>query len=574
MASTQRPLRNARIIYDVLYGFIPITEWEEKIINSPFFQRLRWIKQLGFANYIFPGAEHNRFAHVIGVMHSMDQMLRALGLAVPDNELFDPRVKNHDAMLHKSLRIAALLHDIGTYPFSHAIENAYLRHGNDIRRDTKKSLKALPNSHEHLGSFIIKNTDYPGGLTQILEHYGFDVQMISKIIKGDSPHLIANQLMHSDLDADRMDYLMRDAHYTGIKYGQFDREYILANLITYDAGDNQLAFGVRENAIHAVEDFLIARFSWYSQVIKNQGSAKFDIMASHIAEAFLEQDLIYQFHDLLSMIKDQDERFFWFNDIYFMNRCQEIRYKKLIKDPRISELTGMLLYRQPPKSVHHPLFNHRILQDEGNPQEKGRLIKRIYKLIENFEDVIEKHGTGNEWFLIDIPEKDVVFTRGLDHIVKKRSTDNLYLERDPIKVVSKAGKPSLLVELENSLMRHLSGFINFALTWACGPLALAINSKDSPSFTSHQEYPCTNNCHAPYRYRSGLAFALLNHHHKTQTLELTQPLSTASQHCNLETLLLLRSHSCDPIQEDALARVSRLRLSQELSYLGPYACTL
>jgi len=79
--------RNSRVIYDVLYGFIPITEWEEKIINSPFFQRLRWIKQLGFANYVFPGAEHNRFAHVIGVMHSMDQMIRSLGIAVPDNTL-------------------------------------------------------------------------------------------------------------------------------------------------------------------------------------------------------------------------------------------------------------------------------------------------------------------------------------------------------------------------------------------------------------------------------------------------------------------------------------------------------
>ena len=93
-----------------------------------------------------------------------------------------------------------------------------------------KKAKELPNSHEHLGSFIIKNTRYDGGLTRILEDYGFDVRMISKIIKGESPHLIANQLMHSDLDADRMDYLIRDAHYTGIKYGQFDREYILANL--------------------------------------------------------------------------------------------------------------------------------------------------------------------------------------------------------------------------------------------------------------------------------------------------------------------------------------------------------
>jgi HD superfamily phosphohydrolase len=460
------PGQHGQIIYDVLYGFIPVTEWEEKIINSPFFQRLRWIKQLGFANYIFPGAEHNRFAHVIGVMNSMDQMVRALGLAVPDHELFDPKAKSAAAMLHKSLRIAAMLHDIGTFPFSHAIEYAYIRHGNpDAAAGPRgrKPPKQLPNSHEHLGSFIIKNTRYEGGLTRILEDYGFDVQLISDIIKGDSPYLIANQLMHSDLDADRMDYLMRDAHYTGIKYGQFDREYVLANLQTYDAGGGQLAFGVRENAVHAVEDFLIARFAWYSQVVKNQGSAKFDIMSSHVAKAFLEHRLMHGFHDLLQMIQDQDERFFWWNDIYFMSRMQEVRYQKHLKDPRITELTEMLLYRHPPKTLKHPLFQHRILKDGA--EEKQRLIGKIRKLVGDWERVLAKNGTGREWILVDIPEKDVVFTRGLEHIRRKssgtRSSADLYRERDPVKIVTKSGRPKLLVELENSLMKHLSGFINF-----------------------------------------------------------------------------------------------------------------
>ena len=110
------------VIFDVMYGFIPITAWEEEIINSPFFQRLRWIKQLGFANYVFPGAEHTRFAHAIGVMHSMQQMIKALGIAVSDHELYDPKSKHESAMLHKCLRVSALLHDIGTFPFSHAIE--------------------------------------------------------------------------------------------------------------------------------------------------------------------------------------------------------------------------------------------------------------------------------------------------------------------------------------------------------------------------------------------------------------------------------------------------------------------
>lgn len=465
--ASHRTGRNARIIYDVLYGFIPITEWEEQIINSPFFQRLRWIKQLGFANYIFPGAEHNRFAHVIGVMHSMQQMISALGIAVPDSELFDPSSRSPQAMLHKSLRIAALLHDIGTFPFSHAIEHAYIRHGNDSRTQRERSIprkktpKDLPNSHEHLGSFIIKNTRYEGGLTAILEHYGFDVTMISKIIKGESPHLIANQLMHSDLDADRMDYLLRDSHYTGMKYGQFDREYILANLVTYQADEGQIAFGVRENAIHAVEDFLIARFSWYSQVIKNQGSAKFDIMSSHIAEALLEENQILQFHDLLEMIEKRDERFFWWNDVYFLHRTQEVYHSKKVKDPRINELLGMLLYRRAPKTVNHPLFEHRIIRDDGSGKERSKYISKIEKLVQDFQTAIEKFGSGQEWILVDIPHKDVVFTQGFKNIVKQRKSDNLYNERDPVKIVSRDGKPFFLVERENSLMKHLSGFINF-----------------------------------------------------------------------------------------------------------------
>jgi HD superfamily phosphohydrolase len=481
---TRRPISSSRVIFDVLYGFIPITEWEEKIINSPYFQRLRWIKQLGFANYIFPGAEHNRFAHVIGVMHSMDQMIRALGLNVPDHELFDKRSTNAAAMLHKSLRICALLHDIGTFPFSHAIEYAYLRHGNDERRKRaepevngakrKKPLKQLPNSHEHLGSFLIKNTPFEGGLTRILEDYGFDVQMISHIIKGDSPFLVANQLMHSDLDADRMDYLLRDAHYTGIKYGQFDRDYILANLVTYDAGDGQIAFGVRENAAHAVEDFLIARFSWYSQVIKHPGSAKFDIMSSHIAEAFLEHDLIHQFQDLLTMVETRDERFFWWNDIYFMNRCQELRIGGKLKDHRVSELTEMLLYRHAPKTINHPLFAHRIIADDGSQSEKEKLTGQIRKLVAELERVIEKHGSGKEWILADIPEKDVVFAQGLDHLVKKRKSDNLYRERDPIRIVNRRGEPRFLVERENSLMKHLSGFVNFVPSVYCNEAALKL----------------------------------------------------------------------------------------------------
>lgn len=448
------------VIYDVLYGFVPITGWEEEIINSPFFQRLRWIKQLSFANYIFPGAEHNRFGHTIGVMHSMDQMLRALGLAVPDHELFDPKSRSPEAVLHKSLRIAALMHDIGTFPFSHTVEYAYMRHGNDARRLPERA-KNLQNNHEHLGAFIIKNTRYEGGITRILEDAGIDVAMISKIIKGESPYMVANQIMHSDLDADRMDYLLRDSYYTGIQYGQFDRDYILANLTTFDLGRGQVGFGVRENAMRAVEDFLIARFNWYSQVIKNPQSSKFDVISTRIAERFLDEDLMYQFHDLLSMVEERDERFFWWNDIYFLNRCQEVRHLGLMDDEYTQELIGMLLFRKAPKTVHHPEFEHRILESTGSEKERERRIKRIQAIVRDFESVIEESGTGKEWILADIPGKDIAFTASRERLNKKERKGPLYLEQEPVKIVTKRAGVKLLIEIENSIVKRLSQYINF-----------------------------------------------------------------------------------------------------------------
>jgi len=469
----RRVSKNA--IFDVLYGFIPITEWEAKIIDSPYFQRLRWIKQLGFSNSIFPGTEHNRFAHAIGVMHSMHQMIRAVGIDVTDEELFDPKSRSQEAMLHKSLRIAALLHDIGTFPFSHAIEYAYIQHGNDARRSKGRIQKDLPNSHEHLGSYIIKNTRFAGGMTEILESYGLDVSLISKIIKGDSKYLIANQLMHSDLDADRMDYLLRDAHYTGLKYGQFDRDYLLANLEPYSAGGGQWGFGVRESALRAVEDFLISRFNWYSQVIHNPESAKFDIVSSHLAELFLKNDLIHQFDDLLEMIKAQDERFFWWNDIYFMSRCQEIKYHNKLKRHDAKELITMLLYRKPPKTLNHPLFKRRVIASEKQNKFRSDSVKSIQAFYKKTKTLVEKNGTGKEWMLLDIPKKDVVFTTSRKNLTRTK-TKSVML-RDPIKIIQKDGTAKLLVDDENSLMRTLADYTIFAPSLYVNDAALKIIKK-------------------------------------------------------------------------------------------------
>ncbi len=457
---TQRNETFPHAIYDVMHGFIPLTEWEARIVDTPFYQRLRWIRQLGFASYIFPGADHNRFAHAMGVMQSMQKMLEALGLAVPDSVLRNPKIQSREAVLHRELRIAALLHDIGTFPFSHSIEFAYVRHGND-RRSGRGKAKPLPNSHEHLGSFIIKNTDYDNGITQILHRFGLDPTRISKIIKGESSVLIANQLAHSDLDADRMDYLLRDAHYTGLQYGQFDRDFILSNLVTFNAGKSGLGFAVKESAVHAVDDFLMARFSWYTQVVKNQDSAKFDIIASHVAEALLQRNLLFQFHDLLDMIERQDERFYFWNDRDFFTRCQQLKFSGKVGDKKLSEKIDMLLYRRPPKVILHPDFKHHMLQTPSAAADRKRLIHKIETRLKEIEHLFKMKGRGDEWILADIPDKDITFTKSREALALEHKQDVLYQERDPVKVLSRDGRVSLLVEHEGSLMSRLAQFVRF-----------------------------------------------------------------------------------------------------------------
>lgn len=454
-------MKPAKIVFDPLYGFIRLTETEYRLIHSPFYQRLRWIKQLGFSNYIFPGAEHNRFAHAMGVMHMSDQMLRAIGKAVPDEKLFDVKAQDADTLLHKMIRISALLHDIGTFPFSHTCEGAYIKHGDSSFKPQARG-KPLPNNHEHLGAYILKNTDFDRGITRILGEDGINYEEISKIVKGTSSNLLANQLLHSELDADRMDYLARDAHYTGIKYGQFDREYILYHLATFDTGDGRPGVAVKENALHTVEDFLIARFGWYSQIIRNSGGAKFDIIAETITKYFLEKKIIWQFQDLLDMIPKEPDRFFGFNDFYFMNLLHQEYLSDRVKNPKIREMMHMLLYRQSPIEVPLTLFEHKLItRDEDGQRTREAIVKKINETVNEYENVIKEYGDGSEWILHDIPDSDIAFAKSMNDIVRKRMGDNLMQERDPVKIMDHKGNVTLLIDRENSIMRILSSVVNF-----------------------------------------------------------------------------------------------------------------
>src|SRR3984957_374872 len=99
-------------IFDSIHGFISLTQTEDRLISSPYFQRLRWKKQLGWSHYIYPGATHTRFAHALGVMSVMDKIVKSIGRGVDDSKLFNVKNQEEPTLFHRKMRLAALLHDI------------------------------------------------------------------------------------------------------------------------------------------------------------------------------------------------------------------------------------------------------------------------------------------------------------------------------------------------------------------------------------------------------------------------------------------------------------------------------
>ena len=441
-----------KVIYDAIHGYISLTKGEYALIQTPYYQRLRWIKQLGFTFYIFPGGTHTRFPHTLGVMHMMNRALHAIGKAVPDEKLFDPKVRDEATMFHRRMRMAALLHDIGTFPFSHTIELAYLNHWN---KQQNFGVKSRHPGHEALGAHIIQNTNFPGGITKILKEEGIDPTELSLVISGKSNHLLANQLMHSDIDADRMDYLLRDAHHTGVNYGVYDADYLIHNLTTFKV-DGQEGLAIHDHARNIAEYFLICRYSWYSQIIDDGTGYKFDLIAAKIYEYFLENGLAHSFEHLYKNIALDPNMYFTFSDSYFQGLVNQFLANPTAH-PVIRELCEMLSYRKAPKQIKIPPVVPTLIQ---NHEHRASVIREVLELTQWLEHELEALGP-HAWLISDIPKKDVMFTKNFETAKKEAKGGNPVLLRDPVKVLKNDGSVRLLVEESNSLLNILSQYRNF-----------------------------------------------------------------------------------------------------------------
>lgn len=245
-------MNKRKILNDPVYGFITLRhDIIHDLIDHPYFQRLRRISQLGLSHLVYPGAIHNRFHHAIGalsLMQSAIDEIRQKGHEITDDE-------------SRAVCIAILLHDIGHGPFSHALEHTLV--------------KGV--SHEDISVFI---------MNQLNEEFNGALDMAIEIFNDHYPKKFLHQLVSSQLDMDRLDYLRRDSFYSGVTEGQVGSERIIKML---NVVDDQLV--VEEKGIYSIEKFIVARRLMYWQVYlhKTVLSAEFMLVnilkrAKHLAQ--------------------------------------------------------------------------------------------------------------------------------------------------------------------------------------------------------------------------------------------------------------------------------------------------
>ncbi|AEH06502.1 HD domain-containing protein [Methanothermococcus okinawensis] len=316
-----------KIIRDPIYADIPLNGSELSLIDTPEFQRLRNIKQTGLTCMVYPSANHTRFEHSIGTMHVAGEISK--NLEDVDREL---------------IRIAALLHDIGHPPFSHTLE-------------------ICGYNHEYITRKKIKKMDFesytPNEVIDVLQSKGFEGALLS-----------------GDVDADRMDYLLRDSYHTGVAYGSIDYARLIRCMVLLD--DIRPKLGVLGKGLIAVESLLIARYQMYPTVYMHP--------TSRIAEIMLKNATIYGLN----------EKLFNLNDLSTMDDIDLVATLRRSSDEECNKLIKMLDKRHLFKNIL--TFRY----DDLTPEEKWLLINLNEEDVKQLEmELSEKLGTT---VFLDIPD--------------------------------------------------------------------------------------------------------------------------------------------------------------------------
>jgi uncharacterized protein len=261
------PADEPRIIRDPLWNTIRLDPVAVRLVDTSAYQRLRYIRQLGFAHLVYPGAHHTRFDHALGVYHlavTALRLLREAGPLPPEAERGADRIP-----------YAALLHDIGHYAFSHALE--------ELESDR------LPGDHEAVALRFFRSPE----LARALEALGPGApEEIHALIRGASDHPLRG-LVSGSLDLDKMEYLRRDAWFCGVPYGQVDVDRLLQGLaLLPDPETGALEVGVHEKAVSAIESLLFAKVQMFRNVYWHHAVRAATALYKRIVDEAVRQGLV------------------------------------------------------------------------------------------------------------------------------------------------------------------------------------------------------------------------------------------------------------------------------------------
>lgn len=442
-------------IYDNIYGYIDFDrDLFDCILKDPFFLRLHNLKQMGLTYYVYPDALHTRYAHSLGVYSAVNRIMDA-------QKYFNNPVDITPTDKEK-IMFSALLHDIGHLPLSHTIEaaleefselektsninntsfldieesffkNDLLKSNDSVYRSIKKPRVAL---HEKLGEYVLSSSK----IASFLESKGIAPLEISTGFKGDIGYAQVNEFestsfynrqirnfLHSQLDADRIDYLLRDSGFSGLKSGSFDIDKLLSSIV-YDADAN---YGIDESSIRALEQFFISRFVAYCQIVGNKKVMAFEYMAKDFYLRLLKlrkqqkyhlSIRLYSYSDLTTdVLIHRPSEFLAFTDDYFFSLIREVISKEdSINnfDPIVVKYAKMITEVQPLTSVtYFETFEDR----ESEPC----FINSLKQDVELQMDLSESTGIPLEEIIIPKPLKIALYKEDEDPIQVFQSRDQI-----------------------------------------------------------------------------------------------------------------------------------------------------
>lgn len=320
-------LKDEVLLRDPVHGYIHI---EDKVIfdilQSKEFQRMRRIKQLGPISYVFPGATHTRFEHNLGVYELTRRICNIFSKNYPSREPNDGLWDDSNRLL---VECAGLLHDIGHGPYSHTFEHLF------------------GTNHEKIGQQIITDphTEINQALRQVSPNFP---ELVASVIAKTYPNPQIVKMISSQADADRMDYLQRDAYFTGVNYGQFDLSRVLRVIRPYQDG---ICF--TNNGMHAVEDYIVSRYQMYQQVYFHRVGRSMEVILYHLLQ---RAKVVYKTGTLQvtpSLAKFLEGN--WTLDDYLKldDGVMETNFSLWLNssDPILADLASKYLFRKPLASV-------------------------------------------------------------------------------------------------------------------------------------------------------------------------------------------------------------------------------